>query len=74
MILGREGANPKISGCFYLAVVQEILIFGLEMWMVTPKMGRILGVFHHSLSRRLLVCNCGYGCIGDGDTPLCNVP
>ena len=53
IILGREGANPKISGCFYIAVVKDILIFGLEMWLVTPKMGRILGFFHHKVARRL---------------------
>ena len=38
-ILGREGSNPKTSGNFYLAVVQVILIFGLEMWVVTPRIG-----------------------------------
>ena len=27
-ILGREGGDTKISGCFYLEVVQAILIFG----------------------------------------------
>ena len=35
-ILGREGDNLKISVRFYQAIVQDILIFGLEMWVVTP--------------------------------------
>ena len=38
-ILGREGSNPKTSGNLYLAVVQVILIFGLETWVVTPRIG-----------------------------------
>ena len=53
-ILGREAANTKKSGRFYLAVVHTILIFGLETWVVTPRMGRILVIFHHSVEIRLL--------------------
>ena len=49
-ILGREMGNPKTSGLFYLEVVQDILLFGSEMWVVTPRMGRFLGSFHHSMA------------------------
>ena len=29
-ILGREGATPRISGSFFKAVVQQVLLFGAE--------------------------------------------
>ena len=34
-ILGREGAYPIDSGCFYLAVVRAVLLFGAETWLET---------------------------------------
>ena len=37
-ILRREGATPRISGNFFKAVVQQVLLFGAETWVVTPKM------------------------------------
>ena len=27
-VLGREGADPKVSRAFYIAVTQEVLLFG----------------------------------------------
>ena len=36
IILGREGADPRTTGHFYIAVVQEVLLFGVETWVVTP--------------------------------------
>ena len=38
-ILGREGATSRILGSFFKAVVQQVLLFGAETWVVTPKMG-----------------------------------
>ena len=33
-ILTRDGATPMVSGMFYKAVVQSILLFGLETWVL----------------------------------------
>ena len=52
-ILGREGADPKMSGRLYMAVVQAILIFGSETWVETLRMVRLLGIFHQRVRRRL---------------------
>ena len=30
IILGREGSSSRVSGIFFKAVVQEVLIFGAE--------------------------------------------
>ena len=42
-IISKEGAAPRVSGLFFKAVVQALLLFGLETWLVTPCMGRALG-------------------------------
>ena len=42
-ILEREGSIPRVSGMFFTAVVQAVLIFGLEMWVMTPRMGQDQG-------------------------------
>ena len=31
-ILSQEGVDPKVSGSFYKAVAQSVLLFGAEMW------------------------------------------
>ena len=41
-VLRREGLEPRVSGFFFKAVVQEVLLFGTETWVVTPRMGRFL--------------------------------
>ena len=33
------------------AVVQSILIFGSDMWVVTPSINRVLRSFHHRVTR-----------------------
>jgi len=34
-LLAREGADPRIFGMFYKAVVQTVLRFGCESWTMT---------------------------------------
>ena len=34
-------------------VVQVDLLFGLENWVVTPRMAQILGGFHHRAERKI---------------------
>ena len=44
-VLGREGADPKVSRTFYTAVSQAVLLFGAETWVLTPKMEKALDSF-----------------------------
>ena len=37
-ILSREGATKRVSGNFFKAVVQQVLLFGPETWVVSPMM------------------------------------
>ena len=52
-ILGREGATLRISRSFFKAVVQQVLLFGAETWVVTPNMEWALSGFLHGAARRL---------------------
>ena len=52
-ILSREGVGLRVSGFFFKYVVQAVLLFGLETWVVTPLMGRALGGFQDQVERRL---------------------
>ena len=49
----RKGATPEISGSFFKAVVQQVLLFGAETWVVTPKMEQALSGFLHWAARPL---------------------
>ena len=37
-VLGREGADPKVSRYFYTAFTQAVLLFGADTWVLTPRM------------------------------------
>ena len=42
-ILIREGAAPRVSGFLFKVVVQSVLLFSAETWVVNPRMVRFLG-------------------------------
>ena len=52
-ILGREGADPKVSHNFYIAVTQQVLLFGAETWVLTKSMEAALDAFQGRVARRL---------------------
>ena len=52
-VLGREGADPKVSRSFYTAVTQQILLFGAESWVLTKNMESALDTFQGRVARRL---------------------
>ena len=54
-ILGWEGTFPRVLGVLFKAVVQAVLLFGSETWVLTPRMGRALRSFHHRVTRRITV-------------------
>ena len=39
-LLRREGAEPQVSAMFYLAVVQIVLLWGAETWVLAEEMSR----------------------------------
>ena len=52
-VLGREGADPKVSRSFYVDVTQQVLLFGAETWVLTKKMESALDAFQVRLARTL---------------------
>ena len=44
-ILSQEGADPKVSGHFFNAVVQAVLLFVMEKWVLNPRIERALSSF-----------------------------
>ena len=52
-ILSREGEDLKLSGIFYKAVAQAVLLFGAETWVLTPRMESALDSFQHRFVQRI---------------------
>ena len=52
-IISREGANKRVLGNSFKAVVQQVLLFGEETWVVTPRMDQALNSFIHWVARRI---------------------
>ena len=46
-ILGRERLYRRTVGRFYVEVVQVVILFGPETWVVTPQVEKALAGFHH---------------------------
>ena len=53
LLLSREGAAPRVSSFFFKTAVQAVLLFGLDNWVVTPLVGKVLGGVHTQVARRL---------------------
>ena len=52
-VLGREGADPKVSRTFYIAVTHQVILFGAETWVLTAKMEKALDAFQIRVARKL---------------------
>ena len=52
-ILVSELVDRRTVGRFYVSVVQEVLLFGSEMWVLTPQLEKSLERFHHLVVRRM---------------------
>ena len=52
-VLGWEGADPKVSRAFYIAVTQAVFLFGSEAWILTSRMEKALDSFHSRVARKI---------------------
>ena len=43
----REGADRRTVGIFHVAVVQEVLLFWSEIWVMTPQLEKALKGLHN---------------------------
>ena len=54
-LLGGEGVDSRTLGRIYMKVVQAVLLYGSETWVMAPHIGRDLSGFHHSVALSLAV-------------------
>ena len=52
-ILGREGADKRTAEIFYMEVVQAVLLFGYNRWVLNPRLKKSLKGFNHRSDRRM---------------------
>ena len=52
-ILGREGADLKVTRSFYTVVTQHVLLFGADSWVLIKRMESALDAFQDRVARRL---------------------
>ena len=52
-LLRGENMEPRVCGMFYKAVVQAVLLFGSETWVLTDSAMRVLEGFHLRLAYRM---------------------
>ena len=52
-ILSREGADKRVSGNLFKAVVQAVILFGAETWVLTPSIEQSPESFLHGAARQI---------------------
>ncbi len=52
-MLTGENASPRVCGLFYNAVVQNVLLFGSESWVLVPALLAWLKGFHIQCGYRI---------------------
>ena len=53
IVLGKTGAPIKAPLVMCKAVVKTLLLYRIEIWVVTDEIMMVLEGFHHSISRRI---------------------
>ena len=53
-IIQQEGSDPRVAEMFYRAVVQAILIYSLEMWVLLVAMGKKIEGAHTGFLRQIM--------------------
>jgi hypothetical protein len=52
-VIVREGANARVSGYFYKAVVQSVVLYGCETWTLDEAKLNALRGFHNRITRSI---------------------
>ena len=53
-LLIREGAYPKVPRSFYITMMQAVLLFESETWVLTARMEKALDSFHSRFARKIM--------------------
>ena len=49
-VMGQEEAYPKVSRAFYTSVAQAVILFGVEMWVLTLRMEKALDSYQYRVA------------------------
>ena len=52
-LIKRDWEDTWMSGFFYTMVVQVVLLYKSESWVMSPQIGKVLGSIHHQEIQRL---------------------
>lgn len=50
-IFAKKGANSKVMGSFYKTIIQSVLLYGSESWVISNHMMKSLRSFHRRCAR-----------------------
>ena len=53
-MLDNTGATLQVRGVIYKAVSHVVLLYGSNIWMLMGVVLKVLEVFHHQASRRIV--------------------
>ena len=53
-LLTKAGAKVRSRGMIYKAVEHSVIMYGIEGWVVTRVMFKVLEGFHHQVARRIM--------------------
>ena len=53
-VLSKMGATVQARGTMYKVVIQSVLLYVSESWVVTGSMMKVLEGFHHRAARRII--------------------
>ena len=53
-VLKRQDANPTIMGSFYQAIIQAVLLYGSESWVISENNMKKLRSFHYKCARHMV--------------------
>jgi hypothetical protein len=49
----KTGVDPRIVGLFYKTIVQAVLLYACETWVITQGMIKMLRYFHHRVAMQI---------------------
>ena len=53
-ILSSQTTDARVRGFFYKAILQSVLLYGSETWVITPPKLQLLRSFHHRVARYIV--------------------
>ena len=52
-VLEKTGSLIKVHSVIYKAVFQEMILYGIKIWVVTYAIMKVIEAFYHSIARQV---------------------